>query len=171
VALFSKTKLKSVKHDHYFEPYAQYNETDDWRFSWPPVMLVADVPWNGLDLVVMTTHAPVTYKASVTQRQLAAAQALKSVLPNRDELIFCGDLNTHFNTETYQIIKDGFIDISGTEPTLHPESHPAGNHGYHVDYVFYRGTQLKHISTRIPVVDGSDHLPVVCEFELEARHA
>jgi endonuclease/exonuclease/phosphatase (EEP) superfamily protein YafD len=73
-------------------------------------------------------------------------------------------MNTPYGNENYRLLTAGLTDVSGTEPTLHPTFHKVGKNGYHVDYVFLKGEKLDALETRIPVVDASDHLPVVVEL-------
>jgi endonuclease/exonuclease/phosphatase (EEP) superfamily protein YafD len=77
-------------------------------------------------------------------------------------------MNTPFNTETYQILAVGLNDVSKPDlPTLHPTIHPAGHMRYHVDYVFLKGKKLVAEKSEVPVVDGSDHLPVIVNLITE----
>lgn len=120
------------------------------------------------DLWVFTTHFTITPDTLPTEHQLTQAKVVQEYVSHYHELILCGDMNTVPDTETYRMLSQGMMDVSLPEkPTLHPRIHLVGDKGYHVDYVFYRSSRLKHVSTRIPLVDGSDHLPIVVEFELE----
>jgi endonuclease/exonuclease/phosphatase family metal-dependent hydrolase len=151
----------------YAGEYKIFEEEDDFRYVWPSAVLKASV--ESLDLTIATTHLPVTPKATVTKRQLTAAKEVKEIVENYEEMILCGDMNTPYQSETYQVLSEGLTDVSNsTEPTLHPTIHPVGYMGYHVDYIFYQNPRLTHLSTRVPIVDGSDHLPVVAEFQISS---
>lgn len=120
------------------------------------------------NLWVFTTHFTITPDTKPTEHQLKQARVVKDILNNFPESIFCGDMNTVPGTDTYRWLSKNMVDVSMPEtPTLHPTIHSVGSKGYHVDYLFYASDRLKHLKTTIPVVDGSDHLPVVVEFEVE----
>jgi endonuclease/exonuclease/phosphatase family metal-dependent hydrolase len=137
------------------------------RYDIPRVLMGAKLLINGLDKWFFTTHFTLSPEAKVTEHQLANAKKVRSFLKDCGEFVLCGDMNTPYGTETYRVLSEGLVDV--TEPkqaTLHPTMHKVGHLGYHVDYVFFKGSSIKHLSTKIPLVDASDHLPIVCEFEI-----
>lgn len=141
---------------------------DVWedRYDLPRKLLGVKLDVSG-GLWFFNTHLTITPEATVTKHQLQSVAAVKNFLAKYPEYILTGDMNTPYNSETYQRLVEGLTDVSNPkEPTLHPTIHKVGNLQLHVDYVFYRSTRIKHLATRIPLTDGSDHLPVVVEFEL-----
>ncbi len=137
------------------------------RYFLPRVLLGVKMQLGLKELWVLTTHFTITPAITPTPHQIKNAHTVKQWLNNFDEYIFCGDLNAGYATETYEIFKLGSKDVSKPElPTLHPTLHPVGHLRPHVDYVFIKSNTLQAVSSRVPVVDGSDHLPVVVEFEL-----
>lgn len=138
------------------------------RYNLPRVLLGAKIDLNGVEQWVFNTHFTITPDAQSNSHQLTQAHRVKQFLADYPDTILCGDLNTAYQTETYRILSEGMIDVSlGEIPTLHPTIHPVGYLNHHVDYVFLPPKGVNHISTRVPVVDGSDHLPIVVELELQ----
>lgn len=116
---------------------------------------------------IANTHFTLTPEASVTEQQKVAAHHLSDALAGEPDIMLVGDMNTPSGNETYDIFTQGFTDVTdGQLPTLHPTIHRVGFKGHHVDYILYRGTRLRHCSAHIPVVDASDHLPIIAEFEI-----
>lgn len=165
VAILSKQKIIGSTIIPYAGGFRKFQLAEKWRYGWPSVVLMAKI--ESLGVMVATTHLPVTHKTKVTQRQLAAAREVKAGLENQEELILCGDMNTLPGSGTYRILSEGLIDVSNlTAPTLHNTIHVVGKKNYHVDYVFYKGTKIRPLSTRILNVDGSDHLPIEVRWEV-----
>ena len=122
---------------------------------------------DGCKFNIANTHFTLTPLASVTDHQKVAARALHQHLNSLSDLFLIGDMNTVAGNETYDIFSQGFTDVTDPKlPTLHPTIHRVGYKGHHVDYIMYRGSRLKHLKTSIPVIDASDHLPVIAEFEI-----
>jgi endonuclease/exonuclease/phosphatase family metal-dependent hydrolase len=137
------------------------------RYNLPRVILGVKVKLPGRDLWCFNTHFTISPEATVTEHQLENARRVKGFLENYPEYILTGDMNTPFQSETYKVLSKGLKDVSlGELSTLHPTIHPVGNLGYHVDYVFIKGARIKHEGTRIPLEDGSDHLPVVVDLNI-----
>ncbi|OGV95696.1 hypothetical protein A2W24_05500 [Microgenomates group bacterium RBG_16_45_19] len=137
------------------------------RYNIPRVLIGQKIGIGGGKLWVFTTHHTITPHAGVTEHQLQATKQVKGFLADYDEYILCGDMNTPYGNENYELLSQGLADVSKpTEPTLHPTIHKVGYKRYHVDYVFIKGKGIKQVSTRIPVMDASDHLPVVVELEV-----
>ena len=167
-ATYSRLRMTNVKKSFYH--LQEYKEYEDWwknRFKWPRAVLITEFDIGGVGLVVGNTHMPVTPKATITKYQLEAARRLRKLMDQFGSYILSGDMNTPYGTKTHEILSRGLVDVTDPkQSTLHPTIHKVGHLGYHADYVFYKGKRIKHISTKIPVVDASDHLPIVCEFEL-----
>ena len=133
----------------------------------PRSLLVGKHKFEDVEITTLNTHFTWTPDASVTDYQLNAAAKLKELVDKYDRGIFSGDLNTLYGSEVYNLLSRDWVDVSeGERPTLHPKIHPVGKMKYHVDYIFYRGENIDHMETNIPVVDASDHLPLIAEFEI-----
>lgn len=116
---------------------------------------------------VANTHFTITPNATITPKQLKAAEQLRDSLVNETELILAGDMNSLPGKAAYQLYSSNFTDVTDPKtPTLHPTIHKVGHLGFHVDYIMYRGTGINHLKTEIPIIDASDHLPVIAEFNL-----
>jgi len=137
------------------------------QYSIPRVLLGVKISAEQRNFWVFNAHHTITPNGGVTEHQLKATRVVKEYLNEYDEYILCGDMNTPYGNKNYDLLSEGLTDLSNpTEPTLHPTIHRVGHKGFHVDYVFAKGDKIKHIKTRIPMIDASDHLPVVVELEL-----
>jgi len=162
VAILTRWPITETK-EFYYEKMARETMVEPEirdRYDLPRVILGVKIG----ETWIFTTHFTITPEATVTKRQLKSVKEVKGFLADYDDYVLCGDMNTPYGNETYKRLSEGLVDVSGKEPTLHPRIHKVGNKGYHVDYVFYKSSRIKQISTRIPLVDGSDHLPVVVEL-------
>jgi endonuclease/exonuclease/phosphatase family metal-dependent hydrolase len=167
VSVYSKYPVEIVKLVPYAGVYFDFPLGQDFRYVWPSTLLITKIKLPERDLLVATTHLPVTRETAVTARQLTAAKEVQEALKEYSELILCGDMNTLPNSETYKVVANKFDDwTQKVEGTLHPTIHPVGGKNFHVDYVFARGEKLEHLKTKVPLVDASDHLPIVVEFAI-----
>lgn len=132
------------------------------RFGYPRQILGLQLALGKQAHWFFNTHMTVTPDAAVTPGQLESAHRVKRFLAAYDAYVLSGDMNTPYNSETYRVLAEGLRDVSKPElPTLHPTIHPVGHLRYHVDYVFLKGTKMMAEKSEVPVVDASDHLPVV----------
>lgn len=138
------------------------------RYSMPRVLLGSQLKLSSAPIWIFTTHFTISSDASVTPHQLEQAEKVAGFLKSYSEYIFCGDLNTPHGSEVFDKLKGQAQDMVGkVNGTLHPVIHPVGYKGLQVDHVFAKGDRFKVNSAKVPVIDGSDHLPVVVEFEVE----
>jgi endonuclease/exonuclease/phosphatase family metal-dependent hydrolase len=164
LAILSKGPIEETQMVQYAGGFKLFGVDEIWRYRWPSAILSGVI--RGIPII--TTHLTVTREAKVTPAQLRSASVVKEFIGNYPDMVFCGDMNTLPGSETYKVLADGLTDLTDHQgQTLHPTIHPVGKLGYHVDYVFAKGKKLKHISTRIPMINASDHLPVVVELELK----
>jgi endonuclease/exonuclease/phosphatase family metal-dependent hydrolase len=137
------------------------------RYWLPRVLLGLKLKLADIPLWFFNTHFTITPNASVTERQLESVAQVRGYLNQYDDYVLTGDMNTPYKTTTYERLVEDLSDISKPqEPTLHPIIHTVGHLGYHVDYVLYKSKRVRCSKTRVPLVDGSDHLPVVVELEV-----
>lgn len=124
---------------------------------------------EGKQLRLINGHASVTADGKEAEFQTGAVRKMKEYLNQFDEYILSGDMNMTPQFKIYSELSEGLRDITDhNKPTLHPTDHVVGEMGYHVDYVFLKGEVLQPIEVEVLVVEGSDHLPVVCKLGIEA---
>lgn len=141
--------------------------TDTDRYNVPRVLLGNELLINHKPLWVFTTHFTISPEAQVTQHQLDNAHRVAQSLSEYPEYLFCGDLNTPHGSSVFDILRGEAVDVVGPNtPTLHPTIHPVGNLGLQVDHMFVKSNRVKVISAAVPIVDGSDHLPLVIKLEV-----
>lgn len=138
------------------------------RYHVPRVLLGCLLDIKPQPLWAFTTHFTISPEAKVTQHQLDNAQKVAAYLSKYPEYILCGDLNTPHGSQVFDILKGDALDVIGPgHPTLHPTLHRVGHLGLQVDHSFIKSQRVKVVSAATPLIDGSDHLPLVMEFTLE----
>lgn len=171
IAIFSKYPLINKKDFFYqgssINKYKDMGSEEKYYENSSRAVISADVKIKQTLLTVITTHFPWTPDASVSNSQREAAKNLNIYLKELGEnAIIGGDFNTPYQSEIYKTLVSNWNEISiPGKPTLHP-THPAAHKNLHVDYLWYRGSAIKHIETSISSSDGSDHLPIVAEFNI-----
>jgi len=141
--------------------------TDRDRYFVPRVLLGNELQIDDKTLWVFTTHFTISPDAQVTQHQLDNAHAVSEQLQKYPEYVLCGDLNTPHGSRIFDLLKGDALDVIGPGyPTLHPKLHRVGHLALQVDHAFVRSDRITVTSSAVPIVDGSDHLPLVIEFTL-----
>lgn len=142
--------------------------TDRDRYNVPRVLLGNELLINDKSLWVFTTHFTISPDAQVTQHQLDNAQKVAGQLRKYPEYLFCGDLNTPHGSQVFNVLRGDARDVIGLGyPTLHPKLHRAGHLNLQVDHALVKSDRITIKSSAVPIVDGSDHLPLVLEFTLD----
>ncbi len=124
------------------------------------VLLVAELDVNGEPFTVMVCH----FGLSDEEQTLAADTVLAEVKKIKTPLVFMGDLNVRPESEIISRLRSSLCDVShfcGTEPPTFDSLNPDRK----IDYIFANNS-VKIISTDVPRVVCSDHLPVTAKIEI-----
>ncbi len=162
---FTRTNRMVFRYERITDKVLRLTDTD--RYFVPRVLLGNELLINEKPVWVFTTHFTISPDAQVTQHQLENAQTVAAQLKAYPEYMFCGDMNTPYGSQVFEILQGESESVfGGGLPTLHPTLHRVGHLGLQVDHAFVRSDRVTITSSTVPTVDGSDHLPLVIEFNL-----
>jgi len=170
-AIFSKYPFVSTSFKYVNDPvHNPLNASVEGRVYLESVFKI-----NGRKLIVGTTHLSYSHRFKIDNRRKNEAKILKNILSsNKEDFIFCGDLNAIPSSYTIKEISkvDNLKNFGPnvTEPTW--TTKPFDYKGFkedklnwRLDYVF--GTNnLNVLKSEILKTDYSDHLPVLVEIEI-----
>jgi vancomycin resistance protein VanJ len=105
-----------------------------------------------------------------TRLQNRQAQLLLEALPGDGNVVLLGcDCNTHETSTSYRILASGLANaarVLGRSSPVRSDTARPDRRLRRVDYVFYDGTVRSLGAYRITDTGGSDHLPVLAQFEI-----
>lgn len=174
-AIFSKLKIvdKNVITLREFRPVSilELDGTDGKvREVIPRHLLDAVVDFDGVRLHVLSWHGAWTAPPVDTFETLRQAKIVADYLRGLQEpFIMGGDLNNVPKSRTVELIERAANNLMKdiyVEMTTHPKIHKIAPKGFLIDYIF-TSKHFKLLSIDVPVVEVSDHLPVVAQLEFQ----
>lgn len=175
-AIFSKFPLLYSKVIFYFEPYRQVNEEEDFAdksnhqvfLTYPRNLQHAVINLGNNKLNVFNTHGVWGFDAEDNERRLEMSKTIVANIKNKDRVILSGDFNVKQNSKTVQNIEahlhNPFKNKLAT--TFNTKiKNQAGFTPEVIDFIFL-SNDIKIIESYCPQVEVSDHLPLVCVFEI-----
>lgn len=168
-AVLSKFPIVSANHVFYDTPYGLYSESkpEDFPF-FPRTLQHAVIEAGRKDLNVFNTQGIWEEEGEDSDRRLKMSQTISDRIKERENVILAGDFNVQPNTKSIGNIEKHLVNVFKNELTTSFNMKRKTNPGYAtavVDMVFV-SRDIKVLSHSAPSVDISDHLPLVCEFEL-----
>ncbi|NLF79248.1 MAG: hypothetical protein GX573_26435 [Chloroflexi bacterium] len=166
LAIFSKHSIESYASKFYSKNLESFPRGGD---NFPGLLLDLGVRTKAGVLRVLTTHFPWSLHPEITPQQLAAAVQLRELLNVIPEFVLAGDFNVTDESEVYRIISEDMIDDrpKTLKNTLHPTIHGVGGEKeLAVDYLFHKGERIRLVESGVPVVDVSDHLPIIAIYDV-----
>ena len=163
------SKTISLKESH---PLTKEEFSTSDNTIWPYVsrnLLDAVINVDGTRIHALSWHgawiAPPQDTEETKRQAKIAVEYLKTL---EDPFILGGDLNAIPSSKTVQMVSEvatNLMDRSGVVQTTHPTLHRISPRGFLVDYIFL-SKHFRPISLSAPLVNVSDHLPVVGELEI-----
>ena len=123
---------------------------------------------NNKIYTIGTTHLSYTDRFIETEEKDKEVNKLTSIIKNKDNYIFTGDLNTTQNSKYIKMIEEYYTNnITSNTWTTKPFSYngfEVNNLDYKLDYIF-TSKDIKVFKTEVINTNYSDHLPILSEFE------
>lgn len=170
LAIFSKHPIAATQTRYYHKDVVTLGDKPlAGAENFPGVYHQASLDLGGRQIDVASTHFIWSLHPEINDHQRAAVEKLTQILESKNNLILGGDFNVTDDSEIYQRLTQHLVDDrpEGLESTLHPEIHKVGHEKkLAVDYLFHKGEGINLVSSHVPVVPISDHLPVVGEYEV-----
>ncbi len=123
---------------------------------------------NNTSIHILNMHGIWGFDEDDNERRLAMADKIIAQIPFNEPTILCGDLNVGQHTKTIAKLERRLQNVFKGELTTSFNTNVKKGGGFAqsvVDFVFV-SNHLKVLQHKAPVVDVSDHLPLVCEFEI-----
>ncbi len=159
-AVLSRFPVLSATNSHY-----QMLRTNEQRGI---LQLTLEV--HGRQLVFMNTH--IDYRKDDAERlqNVREIQALAEQHAGTP-VILCGDFNSTPGSPVHQRLKETFDDAWELVSQGPGWTFPAGNPSKRIDFVWVsRTARIVPVEALVPVIDASDHRPLVVEFRFSGRH-
>lgn len=132
-------------------------------------LLDATVDLDGVRVHILSWHGTWIAPPVDSSETLRQAKIVADHLRALPELFIMGcDLNNVPNSRTVGLINsvaNNLMKDTNVKMTTHPKMHKIAPKGFLIDYIFV-SNHFKLLSIDVPIVDISDHLPVVAELEL-----
>lgn len=173
--ILSRFPLQPVAATFLDLPYSQYSQDDwdDWP-NFPALVQVALLDVDGHPVRVLNVHGPVWYAGEeVTDRRLKLREVILDQVAEADSanqaLIVAGDFNAQITCPIFDDLAKHLNPVlpAGSVTTTFNMAQKT-NPGYAtapVDNIFV-SPDISIRAAECPLVDVSDHLPVVAELEL-----
>lgn len=153
----------------YDRPYGTYSENRPQEFPFfPRTIQHAEIQINNKIVNVFNTQGIWGLDGNDNERRLQMSKTILNQIKGKKNVILAGDFNVKPNTRTInnieKVLKNVFKDELKTTFNMKRKTNP----GYAtavVDMIFI-SKNIEVISHDCPQVDISDHLPLVCKFNI-----
>lgn len=168
-AILSKFPIVETDEVFYGKSYGIYSGEKVSDFpTLPKTIQRAKIQLNGVNINVFNTQGVWGADGQDNKDRLEMSRLIVDQVKEKENVVLAGDFNVKPNTETIQniekLLKNVFKDELITTFNMKRKTNP----GYAtavVDMIFV-SDNLSVTSHKCPQVDISDHLPLVCEFEV-----
>lgn len=169
--LLSRWPLTSSRGIFFDIPYGEYDQDHYQDFSnFPAMVQVTSTTIDGRTFTLLNVHGPVNYDGTAdTDRRLRMRDQLLAEIGPAELVIMGGDFNVRPQTQTIrslaQVLKPVFNEGELTSTFNMQRKTNPGFATAAVDYLMV-SPSLSVVERACPMVDISDHLPLVATLEL-----
>lgn len=169
-AIFSRFPVKSNNVTFVDVSYRRLKrEKTQTDFSHEPVNLQhIKILTSGQHLNVFNIHGVWGVNGKDNPRRLKMSQVIVEKIKNLDNIILAGDFNTLPNTETIRNIENHLVNVfkNQLKSTFNMKHKITGGYSTAVVDMIFTSPSIKIIDQRMPEVNVSDHMPLVCTLEV-----
>lgn len=167
-AILSRFPIHADKIIFYDVVFGERSEEEaDWS-TWPCNLQHATIQVDDTTLHVFNTHGPWGIDGKDNPRRLRMSEVILQNIQKKEYVILSGDFNTLPNTATIRNIEHHLTNVFGNELTSTFNMKRKDKPGYAdsvVDMIFV-SKNIKILEKDCPMVDVSDHLPLICKLEV-----
>jgi len=168
-AIFSRFPIIHDKVRFFDNQYGEFNSIYSKHFELIPAILQhAVIEFENLKLNIFNVHGIWGLDGKDNRRRLKMSETIVNEIKDKGNVVLAGDFNSLPNTKTIQNIEKYLINVFKDELTTTFNMKQKDKEGYAtsvVDMVFV-SKNIKVLDYSCPSVDISDHLPLVCVFDL-----
>lgn len=167
--ILSRFPILNTNDVFYDRPYGAYSENRPQDFPiLPRTIQHAEIQINNKVVNVFNTQGIWGLDGDDNERRLGMSKIILAQVKDKDNVILAGDFNVKPNTKTINNIEKLLINVFKDELTTTFNMKRKTNPGYAiavVDMIFV-SKNIEIVSHNCPQVDVSDHLPLVCTFNI-----
>ena len=168
-AIFSRWPIISSKTIFFDVPYNDnYIAAPDNYFYVPRNLQQLKIKAGKINLNIFNTQAIWGLDGNDTERRLKMSEKIVSQIKNKVNVILAGDFNVNEGTQAILNIEKHLSNVFKNERPTSFNMKQKSQPGYAtavVDFVF-TSKAIKVIRHQSPLVDVSDHLPLICLLEI-----
>lgn len=168
-AVFAKFPIKKIKDTFFDIPYGLMERDKVLDPSHLPKLLQHVIVKIGkLDINLLNVHGIWGIDGKDNERRLKMSKIIVDKIENKDNVILTGDTNVLPNTTTVGNIEKYLENVFKDEltSTFNMKRKTNGNYATAVVDMIFTSRNIKVLEHYCPNVDVSDHLPLVCVFDL-----
>lgn len=165
-AIFSKYPLLLHETTFYDVPYGRYYDLPSRYETCPRNLQHATVQVNSSSLHVFNTHGIYGLSGEDNPRRLQMSQTILRQIRGKERVILAGDFNLPPQTRTIRMIEKHLKSVfaGSLQTTFNMKRKENLDYAEVVVDMIFASPNLRVVSRRCPMVDVSDHLPLVCEL-------
>ncbi len=168
-AVFSKFPIKNSKALFFDLPFSEYALGKDQNpYMIPRNLLCVEIDLSGKTLYGFDIHGVWDKHGDDSPRRFQMLEVVKSAIQGKSPAILAGDTNLKPNTEFAKTIEKTLLSVFGNNLSSTFNMKHKTKPGYAtavVDMIFV-SPDIKVVEKRMPIVDVSDHMPLVAVLEV-----
>lgn len=168
-AVFSKHPIVDQKNIFYSIPFGEYDLEKNTTFELAPRNLQQlTFSVNSKKLYVFNTHGIWGKNGQDNPERLAMSNIITKAIKGKSPLILAGDFNLKPKTQTIRNIEKFLTNVFKNEliTTFNMKRKSNPDYGTSVVDMVFVSKDIKVVEHFCPVVDISDHFPLICIFEI-----
>lgn len=171
-AVFSKLPISEVSTTFYDVSFGKRDPDDAAKYHVTPRSLQhVTVDINGKDLHVLNTQGIWGEHGGDTDRRLEMADHILEEAGTHEPLLLAGDLNIHEKTKTIDKLREKLVSVFYDDMITSfnlPRKDLVKGPGYSTSVVdmMFVSSEITVLNKKLPKVDVSDHMPLICEIEV-----
>lgn len=168
-AIFSKYPIVSQKTIFFDVPFGPFNGEGATNWQFEPMNTAHIVTTVGkTPLHVFNIHGIWGFDGGDNQRRLQMSKTIINQIKDKEHLVLAGDFNVRPNTKTIQNIEKYLKNVFKDEltTTFNMKRKSGGDYATAAVDMIFVSEDIEVLDRFCPQVDISDHLPLVCKFEI-----
>lgn len=168
-AIYSKMRIKEQRTIFFDVPFSDsYVDKQENFENHPRNLQHVVIQSNTTTLNVLNTHGIWELSGRDNERRLKMSQVIVDSIQDKENVILAGDFNLQAGTQTIRNIEQHLTNVFKDEltTTFNMKRKDNPDYGQAVVDMIFVSPNIKMVERYCPQVDVSDHLPLVCVFEL-----